>query len=126
MTTIMKQLSSTLQKNYYSSVDAPSADYYLSDDSDYYDIPDTHLENEEVSDVESDTEEDQYNIYNNINKETKWWKTDEDLIPTQEEMEQIIKQTREVDEYLLNSRKRIQEYTQKEMKKEYNEFEKMI
>ena len=68
MTTIMKQLPSTLQENYYSSVDAPSADYYLSDDSDYYDVPDTHLEKEEVSDVESDTEEDQYEIYNTINK----------------------------------------------------------
>ena len=139
MTTIMKQLPSTLQENYYSSVDAASADYYLSDDSDYYDIPDTHLENEEVSDVESDTEEDQYDIYNSINKETRWWKThEEEQIPTQEEMEQIIKQTREVEEYIVNTRKRIQEYTQKkneekasymfqeEMKREYNEFEKMV
>jgi hypothetical protein len=139
MTTIMKQLPSTLQENYYSSADAPSADYYLSDDSDYYDVPDTHLEKEEVSDVESETEEDQYEIYNTINKETRWWKTnEEEQIATQEEMEQIIKHTREVEEYIVNTTKRIQEYTQKkneekasymfqeEMKREYNEFEKMV
>jgi hypothetical protein len=139
MTTIMKQLPSTLQENYYSSADAPSADYYLSDDSDYYDIPDTHLENEEVSDVESDTEEDQYNIYNTINKEKRWWKThEEEQIATHEEIEQIIKQTREVDEYIANTRKKIQEYVdntkrnrertmlQEEIGNEYDVFRKML
>jgi hypothetical protein len=134
----MKQLPQTLQENYYSSADAPSADYYLSDDSEYYDVPDTHLEKEEVSDVESDTEEDQYEIYNTINKETRWLNTEEHLIPTQEEMEQIIKHTREVEEYNVNTRKRIQEYEdsknrerqsymlEQEMTQEYEVFKKIV